>query len=361
MAARLVVEEITDTVGLEALAPEWADLLSRCPDAAPFQSPDWLLPWWRYLGSGRLRCLALRQEGRLTGFAPLYVRPGALRRLVFLGTGNSDVLDLLLEPGCAEAGTLLEALLNGPAPWECIDLHALRFGSRAFAWRSWGRTINQEMCPVLTLPNSTSELPACLSAGLRAHLQYARRRLAREAVSIEAATPETLPEHLEALFRLHSARWHSRGLPGVFFHPAVRGFHHEASWRFLTAARLRLYGLRWEGTLRASLYAFAGHRRTYYYAGGFDPALAAWSPGTLLIAHAIEEAIREGHTEFDFLRGDERYKYRWGAADRPNFRLVLPGRGAGSLAPVLAEAEERLKSLGLRVVRAWGSAYPLRR
>jgi CelD/BcsL family acetyltransferase involved in cellulose biosynthesis len=67
-------------------------------------------------------------------------------------------------------------------------------------------------------------------------------------------------------------------------------------------------------------------RRCYYYIGGFDPRFAALGPGTLLIAHAIEQARLEGAAAFDFLRGAEPYKYRWGAASRPTFQLLLRHR-----------------------------------
>ena len=59
---------------------------------------------------------------------------------------------------------------------------------------------------------------------------------------------------------------------------------------------------------------------------GFDPAFSKLSPGTLTIGHAIDQAIREGATEFDFLRGGEPYKYHWGAVDRVNFRRCI-GKG----------------------------------
>jgi len=42
-----------------------------------------------------------------------------------------------------------------------------------------------------------------------------------------------------------------------------------------------------------------------------------------MIGHAIEEAVRAGASEFDFLRGKEAYKYKWGAKDRPTYRCVL--------------------------------------
>ncbi len=57
----------------------------------------------------------------------------------------------------------------------------------------------------------------------------------------------------------------------------------------------------------------------YYYLGGFDPDYAALSPGALLVGHAIEAAVREGAVAFDFLRGREAYKRRWGARDTPTY------------------------------------------
>jgi CelD/BcsL family acetyltransferase involved in cellulose biosynthesis len=67
-----------------------------------------------------------------------------------------------------------------------------------------------------------------------------------------------------------------------------------------------------------------------FYLSGFDPQWAAFSPGVLLIAHAIEEAIREGQQEFDFLRGNEPYKYLWGAQDSSTWQRTLshPARDA---------------------------------
>ena len=37
-------------------------------------------------------------------------------------------------------------------------------------------------------------------------------------------------------------------------------------------------------------------------------------------------AVREGAREFDFLRGQESYKYEWGAVDKPAYRWTAPGK-----------------------------------
>ncbi len=55
-------------------------------------------------------------------------------------------------------------------------------------------------------------------------------------------------------------------------------------------------------------------RRTFcFYITGFDKRYAVLSPGTVIVAHAIREAICHGYRVFDFLRGDEPYKFSLGA------------------------------------------------
>jgi CelD/BcsL family acetyltransferase involved in cellulose biosynthesis len=41
---------------------------------------------------------------------------------------------------------------------------------------------------------------------------------------------------------------------------------------------------------------------------GFEPGLARFRPGAVLLGYAIEHAIEEGNEVFDFLRGEHRYK-----------------------------------------------------
>jgi CelD/BcsL family acetyltransferase involved in cellulose biosynthesis len=143
-------------------------------------------------------------------------------------------------------------------------------------------------------------------------------------------------ESFRALIDLHRARWTTRGESGVLADERVRRWH-EAALPGLTAGGLaRLYTLRLDGRVIAACYALcdpqrggAGARATYYYFGGFDPAYERLSPGTLVIGHAVERAVREGCGAFDFLRGREGYKYLWGATDTPTYRRRLWHAGEG--------------------------------
>ena len=60
-----------------------------------------------------------------------------------------------------------------------------------------------------------------------------------------------------------------------------------------------------------------------YYNAGVDPDARDLSPGVVLLAKFIERTILEGCRRFDLLRGDEPYKYEWGAVDEPIQRILL--------------------------------------
>jgi CelD/BcsL family acetyltransferase involved in cellulose biosynthesis len=291
-------EEIASETRFEALAPEWAALWRRDPRATPFQHPDWLLPWWTHCGGGNLAVYAGRRHGRLVALLPMFRYRD---RLLPLGIGISDYHDVLLEPGTDVAPLL--ARMRRPA-----ELHELRPDSPLRG------SSPMSVCPVLTFP---PQIPSKKRRDLR------RARRAAADVSFEGATAATLPEHLEALMRLHGARWRSRGEMGVLFERHVQHFHAAAAPRLLAAGIARFHALRIDGAIRASWYVLHAHRRVFGYLAGFDPEISELQPGTLLMGETLDEALREGCQEFDFLRGGESYKYLWGAVDRPNYKRVL--------------------------------------
>src|SRR5215207_3604295 len=145
----------------------------------------------------------------------------------------------------------------------------------------------------------------------------------REARPVSRGNPQCQQALVGTLIDLHRQRWTARHEPGVLGTQEVQRFHLDAAPRLLAAEMLRLYGLRIQGRVIGVYYGFAHRGRAYGYLSGFDPGSASQSPGTVLLAHAIREAAREGCREFHFLRGQEPYKYAWGAVDRWNRRRSL--------------------------------------
>lgn len=327
----LAVAEITAPTELEGLRAEWGELWARAPDVTPFQAPEWLIPWWRAFRPGELAALAVRRGNRLVALAPLYCAEG---RLLPIGIGISDWLDALIDPAdsVAAAEAILDHIAAGARLWRICALDAMPAHSPLLAVpapRGWSDRIeDDEVCPLLELPESADQLMRKLPRVLRRNLQVALRRAASlGAIELERADAETAPALLERLMRLHAGRWAVEGQPGVLADPAVQRFHTDALGGLLARGVLRLYGLRIGGHVLASYYGFVHRGRAYAYLSGFDPGHPRQSLGTLMIFHAIIEAMREGARSFDFLRGREAYKYAWGGVDRPSRRRILT-RGA---------------------------------
>ncbi len=290
-----------------ALAEEWQALWARCPEATPFQSPHWLLPWWRVFGTGMPRVALERHGGAIVGILPLYVLPSE-RKALPIGAGTTDYLD-----GLGDLTPLLPAVVERLAS-DAVDQIEL------IEAPPWSRLLElpgvawspSSPCPVLTLPD--------IPSGIRRKLRMNRNRADRAGGwTVEARTADMLDQSLDTLIQLHQNRWTAQGEPGVLADPAVLAFWRDAAPGLLAAGLMRLHVLRVGGVVAAAIMALLSPGRIYFYLSGYDTAQSFVSPGTLLLGAMLEQAIAEERTEAHFLRGQESYKYAWGAVDRGNY------------------------------------------
>jgi CelD/BcsL family acetyltransferase involved in cellulose biosynthesis len=328
--SELRVQIIRDAAGLAALAGPWSDLWRGSPAATVFQSPAWLMAWWDVFAPGQLATIALWSGDRLVALAPLYLETGSLGlRLLPMGIGISDYTDVLLDPADPEeAARLLAETLPVIAPWEICEFPELAPDAAALALPCPPGTretrTQASLCPVLPLLGEPAELRAYVPAARLRKLGTAQRRAARRGdVAIVVGDSGNGEAMLQDLVRLHRACWNRRGQPGVLDDSRVPQFHFAALPGLMRENLLRLYALTIGDRVASVYYGFVHHRRAFAYLGGYDPEFAFESPGALLMEHALEDAIAEGDTEFDFLRGGEAYKHAWGAKDRANIRRVF--------------------------------------
>ncbi len=287
-------------------------------------------------GGGQIHALVLQDKTNLIGFVPLFCWGQEVRTVSFLGAGISDYGDILFLPGreaeCIAA--TLQYLNQHGKEWDVLDLQEV---PQSDVWQSACSLLACSVCPVLDLRT----YPDSMDGKHRTDVRRSRNKLAKRSdLHMETASEATLHPSLDALFRLHAARWESKHEAGVLGESKLQQFHREAAAAFLKHGGLRLQTLSVEGSIAAVIYAFAVRDTLYCYLSGFDPALSRLSPGAALLGWTVEQAIAEGLTYVDFLRQPEAYKYLWGAKDQPTFRLRL----SRAEIPFVAEKEQPLWS-----------------
>jgi CelD/BcsL family acetyltransferase involved in cellulose biosynthesis len=341
-----------DETGFAALRGEWNDLLRRSRFDTIFLTWEWQTTWWRALGAprGPLYILAAREEARLIGILPLYLTSDeAGRMLRVVGCFEvADYLDLIVEAGQEEAvyRAFLDWLIGPEAPaWDALDLcnqPTLSLAHRRLPElaraRGWSAEVTQEdVCPVIALPggslpssSSTSDADgwetylATLDKKERHEIRRKLRRVEREAPDAALRIVrghDGLTEAVTAFIALHRL---SRRDKDAFMDEQMQSFFHALAATCAEHGWLQLSFLEVGGEPIASYFCFEYNNEVQVYNSGYDPqAYSQLSPGWVLLARLIQEAIAQGCVRFDFLQGDEDYKHRFGGVDEPVYRTLI--------------------------------------
>jgi len=321
------VRRLSRIEDLSAIANEWRELCARDPNATPFNTPDWLLPWWDVFGSGELFSFAVEDQGALVALAPMFLHPwNGRRQVTFIGNGVSDRLGFIALPQHADAASnaILDAIAAERDRWDLCDLQDLSCGStlyRANPARLHAALRPQYPGMAIPLPESWEEYHSALPHGLRRNLHRYRNHLDREG-NVRFETSRS-GEAFDALVALHRARWTSKHQDGMVPGAAFERFHKQAALNLAARGIARLHVMRVDESIVAVAYVLLYRAIVYGYLTGFDPALARFSPGALVLEYSLRESIREGARVYDFLRGDEAYKRDWGAHESATYRLLL--------------------------------------
>jgi CelD/BcsL family acetyltransferase involved in cellulose biosynthesis len=301
---------------LEAIGPAaWNTLLRASRIPSPFLSWTWQREWVRTFVTGGLEIRRIEDDdGRLLGVLPLYEREAGMWALVG-GADISDYLDLIAVAGREmEAWTaLLQSRGAAPAVWE---IHAVPATSPTVTTlpglepAAITATV-EERCPVLALPDTWDAYLARLSGKHRHELTRKIRRLGREApdtLPTSVARPDEIEGRMGDFLALHRR---SRVGKERFMDVRMEAFFRRATSALAEDGVVRLWFLDTPDGPLASFITLEWDDTVGLYNSGFHPDAAALSPGVVLLAHVVQDAIARGKRRFDFLRGEERYKYEF--------------------------------------------------
>ena len=276
----------------------------------PFPGRDWLETWWDHRGRGEL--IIAEAEDSLV---PLTLSDGLLEL-----AGEADLTDYHSPLGVADAPALATVIADLPAgtnlsldslPREAADsvLTALAAVGVASAIEE------HNVAAVLDLPETFDDYLMSIGKKERHELRRKRRRFDNELGP--SRIERRSGDDAVALFaRLHRL---SAGDKGAFMTEQMEAFFTDLHSRAGGVVDVLLDGSERPASV---IFSFEDDEGFYLYNSAFDPEMRNLSPGNVMLSHLIERAIDNELAVFDFLKGDETYKFRLGAEARPLFRVT---------------------------------------
>jgi len=311
---------------------EWNLLLTQSAVNAPFLRYGYQHTWWQHKGGGEwqqaeLRIITARKGGELVGIAPLFVgEKNGKKEIHFVGSIEiSDYLDFIVQP--ENSKEFITCVFN------LIKEEKARFPGKIYLFNipdnspsleaikeigeseSWSTVIEPAYhTPTITLSEDWDTYLAGINKKQRHEI---RRKLRRASASEDTvswyitAEKSMLNQDIADFFQLMETDEEKKRFLTEDMRKQIEAI---IQWAF-NEGILQLSFLTVNDKKAAGYLCFDYENIIWVYNSGFRPDFQYYSPGWILLSYLIQHAINTGKTYFDFMRGDETYKYRFGAVD----------------------------------------------
>lgn len=322
----------------DELKPEWNELLERSPSNRIFSTWEWNSTWWQAFQPGELWVIACRTDaGQLVGLAPWYIETNADKGRVVGSIGGREVTDYVdiiadRDHTGEVLGELARYLVEQRDAYDVIELCNIPEESLAYqhfptCLKQHGFNVTltpEDVCPVIPLPASWDEYLAMLDKKNRHELRRKMRRA--EGVTSDTdwyvvGASDDIHAKIEQFLAMMAASDPNKAVflsdpQNVAFFKSIAPVLHARGW-------LQLSFLTFNNREAAAYLNFDYNQQILVYNSGlYGEEFGHLSPGIVLLVNNIQHAIETGHTVFDFLQGNEVYKYRMGAQDTHVYNLV---------------------------------------
>ena len=320
------------------ITPEnWNTLVEQSIANTPFSRYEYLSEWWKTLGGGewknaQLVLVSAIEGDQLVGIAPLFIDEyNGRQALLLIGSIEiSDYLDLIVRE--ADLQRFLSGLIDFLASsladaWSAIEWYNLPDTSPTLAalqaeseQRGWAYQKETYLpTPRVALNGSFDDYLMSIDKKQRHELRRKMRRASesgRVRFYVIDKQADIEPE-LESFFELMI----QDPQKAEFLHEVM----HDQMSKSIRAAHN--YGYLWLGFLEidgvkaAATLCFDYNNKLWGYNSGVSFDFRELSPGWVIMGYTMQWCCDNGRYEFDFMRGDEEYKYRLGGVNKYVMRV----------------------------------------
>lgn len=324
------------------LYDSWNEILSQTADANVQLTHEWLSSWWEVFGDNkRLSLITVTDGGKIIGIAPLTItkvigKAGfELRKLTFVGDGLTDYHDLLIANERREEALqiLIKFIVNGKENWDAIHFRNVRGDSPNLpilrdasgdTSLTFVERINLQ-CSYISIDCNWMNYYSALGKNIRSDIRRRLNHLAKigKAEFIRLHEVDDVTDTLGIIKSIHVKCRRAKG--------EISWYTDEKRFRFVSLILKRFGDRKWldivflklNDRVIAYYLGFVYDNIVYFWNTGFDPEFSKVSPGKLLLHYWIKDSFAEGYREFDFMVGEDPYKFQWTSHMRPNYEFFI--------------------------------------
>lgn len=332
-----ILEDFKD---FESYQGDWENLLDGLPSDSPFLTFEWLSTWWKHFQKNKkLMGMVFKDGTQPMGIIPFMayhetVKFYPLRKISFVGRGNSDRADLIIGK---DKGKVVDALMEFFAEdfrnWDVIHLEQIPEKSdsigmlrhcarkRGLLFECWEQTV----CPYIVLNEEVGRMMEKRDGSFRKELRKSARRLQDmgKVTFSRSISHENIDKLIQtAVFVDEKSHKFSEGKT-LFTNPVSREFLKDVALVFSQRKWLDFATLELNEVPIAYEYHFRYKEKNFAYSGSYDQAYSTFAPGAGIMYRLIQDSIDQGIKEYDLLQGGHEYKWRWTNLGRKHYQLMI--------------------------------------
>ena len=345
--SEITVKIVNDTTRLESLSDVWNNLLSRGKDeSSVFLTYEWVTTWWKHFGDGKKLNVLLMEKGPdVVGIIQLMrtdYRIGPFQQCVLetIGAVNYNCIALTSDENREEVAAAFNTYLEQELGKRGLVLRLPLVPDDNYFLESLRNVCSQlpgslvfhekltTLAPYMPLPETWEDYYYSLAQKKR-WLYRRKLRALQEIGSVKylICNRRNLESRLNKFFELHQTRWQSVGVRGIFSDPKMMQFYIDVATLFLKKGWFHFSYLAVDGEMVSGEYCFIYGNKLYGSTTARDINYQKYSVGTLHFISLLRDAIEAGIREFDFLKGDEHYKFHWTRLFRKYLQVVVMKKG----------------------------------
>jgi CelD/BcsL family acetyltransferase involved in cellulose biosynthesis len=327
---------------------EWNGLLEKSATNEIFLSWEWMYSWWHVFKDKKKSIFILvgiDDDGHWVGIAPLYIEqrsiPGLYKKRILRLCSSVEVYPEHLDFICIESLTkefperVFAYLQERSTEWDRIELTSIKEVAivKSYLLSTSNSKSNfiissqaQQECPYLKIETTFQDYLKSFSGKTRNTLARKRKRILEKeqwVFHVLESQSEDYTTYLRELFSLHAGRSLRNKTSTKFRGDKIYGFHEKLIGYLYKNGNIIITTLQKESAIQVIYYCLSYNKKYLYYQTGISRLGEQKSAGTVLLSMTLEMSFKEGCTEFDFLRGKEKYKYFWTRDARTSYALSI--------------------------------------